>query len=106
MKRAKKKAKLQEKKKKVREAKAMGEKAPPKQVPKTLENMRVFDETMVDPEDEEVAADEEQDELSSYFHRDTVPKILITTTDRPSSDRASYITAFREPVARENYALC
>ncbi|XP_025110958.1 LOW QUALITY PROTEIN: ribosome production factor 1-like [Pomacea canaliculata] len=85
MKRAKKKAKLQEKKKKVREAKAMGEKAPPKQVPKTLENMRVFDETMVDPEDEEVAADEEQDELSSYFHRDTVPKILITTTDRPSS---------------------
>ena len=26
----------------------------PKKVPKTIENMRVFDETMVNPEDEEV----------------------------------------------------
>ena len=29
-------------------------KAPPKKVPKTIENQRVYDETMVDPEDEEV----------------------------------------------------
>jgi len=28
--------------------------APPKQVPKTIESMRVYDETMVAPEDEEV----------------------------------------------------
>ena len=28
--------------------------APPKQVPKTIENMRVYDETMVAPEDDEV----------------------------------------------------
>lgn len=28
--------------------------APPKEVPKTIENQRVYDETTVDPEDEEV----------------------------------------------------
>lgn len=28
--------------------------APPKEVPKTIENQRAFDETTVDPEDEEV----------------------------------------------------
>ena len=28
--------------------------APPKKVPKTIESMRVFDETMVNPQDEEV----------------------------------------------------
>ena len=31
--------------------------APPKQVPKTIENMRVADETMVKPQDEEVRVD-------------------------------------------------
>ena len=29
--------------------------APPKKVPKTIESMRVYDETMVDPEDEEAS---------------------------------------------------
>jgi len=28
--------------------------APPKEIPKTIENMRVHDETMVSPDDEEV----------------------------------------------------
>ena len=28
--------------------------APPKELPKTIENQRVYDETTVDPEDEEV----------------------------------------------------
>ncbi|XP_041358382.1 ribosome production factor 1-like isoform X2 [Gigantopelta aegis] len=83
MKRQKRKIKNAEKKKKQKEAKAMGDKAPPKQIPKTLENMRVSDETMVNPQDEEVLKDEAQDELSSYFNRQTTPKILITTTDRP-----------------------
>ncbi len=30
-------------------------------------------------------ADEAQDEVASYFNRETTPKILITTTDRPRS---------------------
>lgn len=76
---------MQEKKRKKKEAEAMGEEAPPKKVPKTIENMRIPDETMVSPQDEEVAKDEETDEFASYFNRDTTPKVLITTSDRPCS---------------------
>ena len=31
--------------------------------------------------------DESCDDLASYFNRETTPKILITTTDRPSKVR-------------------
>ena len=37
------------------------------QVPHTLDNMREFDETMVEPGDEEVAGDEADDEFAAYF---------------------------------------
>uniref|UniRef100_A0AAY4DZY7 Ribosome production factor 1 n=1 Tax=Denticeps clupeoides TaxID=299321 RepID=A0AAY4DZY7_9TELE len=45
--------------------------------------IRIYDETTVNPEDEEVAFDEGTDEFSSYFNRLTNPKVLITTSDRP-----------------------
>lgn len=77
------KEKLAIKKKKKKEREALGDKAPPKPVPKTIENQRVYDETTVDPNDEEVILDEATDEFAPYFNRQTVPKILITTSDRP-----------------------
>ncbi|KAL3868393.1 hypothetical protein ACJMK2_041204 [Sinanodonta woodiana] len=83
MKREKKKMKIKERKRRQMEAEAMGDKAPPKKVPRTIENTRVYDETMVNPQDEEVALDKAQDEMASYFNRETIPKILITTCDRP-----------------------
>ncbi|XP_061593142.1 ribosome production factor 1 [Cololabis saira] len=79
----KRKQKLQMKKKRKKEREALGDKAPPKEVPKTIENQRVYDETTVDPEDEEVAFDEGTDEFSAYFNGLTNPKVLITTSDRP-----------------------
>lgn len=82
MKLEKKKEKVKEKKRKMKEAKEAGVEVP-KQTPKTIESMRVPDDTMVDPEDEEVQLDEAQDEMSSYFNRVTTPKILLTTCDRP-----------------------
>ncbi|XP_060572975.1 ribosome production factor 1-like [Ruditapes philippinarum] len=82
MKQEKRKEKIKEKKRKMKEAKESGVEVP-KQVPKTIENMRVPDETMVNQEDEEVQLDEAQDEMSSYFNRETTPKILLTTCDRP-----------------------
>jgi ribosome production factor 1 len=84
MKKEMRKEKLKEKKRKKKEAESLGEDAPPKQVPKTIESMRVYDETMVSPNDEEVAADEAEDETAPYFNRQTTPKILITSSDRPS----------------------
>ncbi|KAG7487767.1 hypothetical protein MATL_G00026860 [Megalops atlanticus] len=79
----KRKEKLALKKKRKKEREALGDAAPPKPVPKTIENQRIYDETTVDPEDEEVAFDEGTDEFSAYFNRLTNPKVLITTSDRP-----------------------
>ncbi|CAG8538523.1 18743_t:CDS:2 [Racocetra fulgida] len=53
-------------------------------IPKTLENSREFDETIVDPNDPEVCEDKESDEFSAYFREGIAPKILITTSKRPS----------------------
>ncbi|KAL4236639.1 Ribosome production factor 1 [Mactra antiquata] len=82
MKQEKRKMKIKEKKRKMKEAKESGVEVP-KQTPKTIESMRVADETMVNPEDEEVQIDEAQDEMAPYFNRETNPKILLTTCDRP-----------------------
>jgi hypothetical protein len=55
-----------------------------KLAPRTLENTRVFDETVVDPNDAEVANDVQSDELAAYF-QGLPPKVLITTSNRPST---------------------
>ncbi|XP_029213050.2 ribosome production factor 1-like [Acropora millepora] len=52
----------------------------PKKVPRTIENTRIFDETVVDAQDEEVLNDEETDELAPYFRREFTPKVLITSS--------------------------
>ncbi|OCT82520.1 hypothetical protein XELAEV_18025052mg [Xenopus laevis] len=83
LKQEKRKEKLILRKKRKKEREALGDKAPPKPVPKTIENQRVYDETTVDPADEEVALDEATDEFAPYFNKQTTPKILITTSDRP-----------------------
>eukprot|EP00873_Tetraselmis_striata_P029893 jgi/Tetstr1/450157/TSEL_037199.t1 len=66
------------------EAEERGEEAPAKQIPRTLENTREKDETMVQPEDDEVAADEAQDEFAAHFNCDRPPKVLLTTCYKPS----------------------
>ncbi|KAL1918580.1 uncharacterized protein VTP21DRAFT_2602 [Calcarisporiella thermophila] len=53
-------------------------------VPKTLENTREFDETVVEEADEEVAEDEATDEFAQYFNG-AAPKILITTSKNVSA---------------------
>ena len=63
-----------------------GEEKYPKQEPRTLENTRVPDETILDQNDEEVKRDLETDELSSYFKGDFLPKVLITTRYKPSQN--------------------
>ncbi|BFZ17174.1 hypothetical protein BsWGS_20212 [Bradybaena similaris] len=79
----KRKVKFEEKKKQKREEEKMGDKAPPKKIPKTIENMRVPDETMIDPSNEEALISLQTDEMAPYFNQETTPKILITTSDRP-----------------------
>jgi len=78
------KAKEKRAKRKRNEGKEDEDGAPPK-VTKTLDNMRVADETMVAADDEEVMQDACTDEFASYFSGTTVPKILFTTCNRPKS---------------------
>jgi ribosome production factor 1 len=78
---------------KVKEVEELGEKAPPKQIPRTLENTREYEETMVKPGDnnsnnsefQEILGDEADDEFSKFFNNDIQPKIMITT--RPKCSR-------------------
>lgn len=72
------KKKLREKRK--REQDSLGENAPPKQIPRTLDNTREADETMVAPDDEETLTDEKLDEFSDYYADGRTPKLLITSS--------------------------
>lgn len=70
------------KKKLVQKAIAEG-KDVPKQIPRTLENTREPDETMVDLEDKEIQLDQEVDEFSSHYNRECPPKVMITCSENP-----------------------
>lgn len=69
----------------VKEIEALGDKAPPKQIPRTIENTRELDETVVQPDDVEVIGDEKDDEFSKYFSNEVKPKLMIST--RPKCSR-------------------
>jgi len=84
-KKEKKKEKLKLRKKRQKMRAALGEDAPPLQPPKTIDNQREKEDTMVDPTDAEVILDEDTDELSAYFKDRKTPKVLITTCDKPRS---------------------
>jgi ribosome production factor 1 len=81
----KKKLKKKLREERVAEVEALGEAAPPKQIPKTIDNSRELDETLVQPADEEIAGDEKDDEFAKYFTNELKPKIMITT--RPKCSR-------------------
>lgn len=75
-----------------KEAEELGEDAQhEKQVPRTLENAREIEQTMVRPDDEEIVADEAQDEFAEYFADTVRPKILLTTRPRPSAELFHFI---------------
>ena len=113
------KRKRQDARKKI--AKALGDEAPPKLVPKTIESMREYDETTVvkaktvttskteadekdstnkldservvtpEEEDEEVNWDLANDQFKDYFGKTYEPKVLITSADNPHSKTISFV---------------
>jgi len=74
-----------------KEAEALGEDAPKKAPPRTLDNTRESEATSVQPDDEEILADEAEDEFAPYFSDEIRPKILLTTRPCPSSDLFHFI---------------
>lgn len=55
-----------------------------KPIPRTIENTRVQDETLLKPGDRETAQDDHTDEFSANYCHSVTPKVLITSSDRPS----------------------
>ncbi len=67
------------------QAEQTGQPIPVARPQRTLDNMRTPDATMVKEADEEVFADEDVDEFAAYFARAVAPKVLMTTSERPSA---------------------
>ena len=84
------------KKKRKRMEEELGENAPKKQKPDTLDSMRRADETTVEDVDEEVLGDEEDDEFAPYFRNDKTPKLMITTRPRPSRHLFKFIAGLTD----------
>jgi len=74
-----------------KEAEALGDKAPPKQVPRTIENSKEISETIVIADDEEVFGDEKDDEFANYYSNQQRPKIMITTRPKCSKKLFHFI---------------
>ena len=81
-------AKKKAKSDKIKEIEELGEAAPPKQIPRTIENTRVADETSVLPNDIEILGDEADDEFADYYKNIKKPKIMLTT--RPKCSKKLY----------------
>lgn len=84
-------AKKESRIKREKEAEALGEAAPKKQAPRTLDNTRETEKTTVRPDDEEVQKDEAEDEFAPYFSDEIRPKIILTTRPRPSAELFHFI---------------
>lgn len=63
-------------------------------IPSTIDNTRVLDLTIVDPEDPEIQNDQSNDEFSNYFTNNVVPKLLVTTSKRPSKNAYEFAQEF------------
>jgi len=99
-----------------KEAEALGDDAPPKLVPHTIDSLREYDETTVggkegNEEDEEVEHDITNDEFAEYFAKSYVPKVLITCSDNPHSRTIAFVKELTrmipnsEPKWRKNASI-
>ncbi|KAI9149867.1 Ribosome production factor 1 [Blastocladiella emersonii ATCC 22665] len=64
-----------------------------KNIPRTIENAKEYQEAIVG-DDEEVFADEDTDEFASYFLEGRAPKMCVTTNMRPSKDLHQFAKEF------------
>jgi ribosome production factor 1 len=95
--------KTENRRKRKREAEELGADAPAKQQPKTLDNTREEDFTVVEADDEEVAGDEAFDEFAKYFDGSVKPKIMLTTRPRPSKQLFKFISELMQMIPNAFY---
>ncbi|PKI48880.1 hypothetical protein CRG98_030728 [Punica granatum] len=81
----------------------LGEEPPPRAIPRTIENTREFDETVCKPDDEELFARNDADELSSILKRERTPTILITTSRFNSTLGPAFISELLDVIPNSEY---
>jgi ribosome production factor 1 len=83
--------KAEDKARRAKLVKELGDQAPAKQVPKSLDAMREHDDTLPEPDDEEVMRAIEEDEFAPYYRNEKEAKIMITTRPRPSKNLFTFV---------------
>lgn len=76
-----------------------------RRVPRTIENTAILDETVLLPNDEEVIQDDRTDEFSLTFCPHALPKVLITSSDRPSLKTHLFMKELGKCIPNSNVKL-
>lgn len=80
-----------------------GEEAAPKGIMKTIEYMRVKDETIITEMDEDIKGEQSVDEFAKYFNKETTPKILMTTNRRPRGKLFDFMKEVKSAIPNVEY---
>lgn len=81
-----------------------GEEACPKEKPRTIESMRVKDETIItDANDEDLLGEQNVDEFANYFKGNSTPKILMTTNRRPKGEIFHFLKEVKSAFPNTEY---
>ena len=99
----KKKEKKETKIEKLKEVEALGDAAPAKQIPRTLDNSRIVNDNVMEKTDDELLGDEKDDEFSTYFSNIKKPKIMITTRPKPSRKLFPFIADLMQMIPQAYY---
>ena len=81
---------------KVKEVEELGEAAPPKQIPTTIENTRILDETYIKEFDDEIIADEKDDEFALYYN-DPIQENTSMNIDEEGSPEGQVVAEKKKP---------
>lgn len=81
----------------------LGDEAPERKQPKTIESMREHDETTITGNDEDLDLDTKNDEFASYFNSQVTPKIIITTNLHSTTVAKSFIKDLLKIIPNSQY---
>lgn len=86
-----------------KQALELGEVPPPRKAPRTIENSREEDETIAQPGDEELHAEDAADEFSAHFNHEITPQLLITSSRWCSTSTIKFIAELLKVLPNAHY---
>ena len=93
-----------DRKKRQKDTEALGDDAPDlKLQQKTLDNTREVDETIVGPDDPDIAAEDSFDEFSGHFLQQLQPRTIVTTSMNPSKFIEEFLAEMVEMLPNSEY---